>query len=413
MEVIVISFQMNPFRSEEYKAWLINLMNFQAQVCCVVQLGDGRVEVCGDPQWGVKVLSDRIKNVRRSSKAWVPEIGNLELMDRPMGNIYKNHNEMKKYGSKILRHFIGPKTPFGSGECLLWEHPVPMDRLKYCKEGLVNEWNSPTIRLTDVVLWENFKVKSFGKNLKKEVMKIGLKWRELCAMIIEVGYDALNIDVDNVNGSKDAELMNEKSDSQCNIENMEILRDVSVSMPVRDTRDWDRNVVLNSNSDRDVRNVRQEELDMTDSNQDMTKKDEFKILSGSLKNICDGEKMTLQILEIIQTDNDISLNVSDGQNWVKCGLDVKFWEKVESGNLKNYDIIKNVKISGSFDAGNLDIVEMCKPKSIQLKVCKKIGNPVPITSNKYVKDRKNIRKGGAAQKMPRVEELFDVSEENR
>ena len=123
--------------------------------------------------------------------------------------------------------------------------------------------------------------------------------------------------------------------------------------------------------------------------------------------------MTLQILEIIQTDNDISLNVSDGQNWVKCGLDVKFWEKVESGNLKNYDIIKNVKISGSFDAGNLDIVEMCKPKSIQLKVCKKIGNPVPITSNKYVKDRQNIRKGGAAQKMPRVEELFDVSEENR
>ena len=32
-------------------------------------------------------------------------------------------------------------------------------------------------------------------------MKIGLKWRELCAMIIEVSYDAINIDVDNVNGS--------------------------------------------------------------------------------------------------------------------------------------------------------------------------------------------------------------------
>ena len=114
----------------------------------------------------------------------------------------------------------------------------------------------------------------------------------------------------------------------------------------------------------------------------------------------------MQNLEIIQTDTDISLNVSDGQNWVKCGLDGKFWEKVEYGNLKKYKK-KNVKISGSFDVGNLDIVELCKPKSIQLKVCKKIGNPVPITWDKYVKDRKNIRKGGAALKRPRV--LFPLN----
>ena len=71
MGVIVISFQMNPFRSEDFKAWLIKLMDYQAQVCCVVQFGDGRVEVCGSPQWGVKVLSDRLKHVRRASKAWV------------------------------------------------------------------------------------------------------------------------------------------------------------------------------------------------------------------------------------------------------------------------------------------------------------------------------------------------------
>ena len=145
MGVIVISLQMNPFRSEDFKAWLIKLMDYQAQVCCVVQFGDGSVEVCGSPQWGVKVLSDRLKHVRRVSKDWVPEVGKLELMDRPMGSIYKNHNEMKKYGAKVLRHFIGPKTPFGSGDCLLWEHPVPLDKLKYCKEGL-RDWNSPTIR---------------------------------------------------------------------------------------------------------------------------------------------------------------------------------------------------------------------------------------------------------------------------
>ena len=135
-----------------------------------------------------------------------------------------------------------------------------------------------------------------------------------------------------------------------------------------------------------------------------------------MKNFCDGkasENMTLQIIEIIQTDTDISVNVSDGQCWVKCGLDGKFWEKVESGNLKKYDIIKNVKISGSFSVGNLDIVEMCKPKSIQLKVCKKLGNPIPITSDKNVRDRKHIRNGGAALKMPRVEEFIDVTVESR
>ena len=43
MGVIVINLQMNPFRSEDFKAWLIKLMDYQAQVCCVVQFGDGRV----------------------------------------------------------------------------------------------------------------------------------------------------------------------------------------------------------------------------------------------------------------------------------------------------------------------------------------------------------------------------------
>ena len=462
MGVIVNSFQMNPFRCDGFKSWLIGLMEHQAQVCCVVQLGDGTVDVCGNLELGMKVLSDRCKSMRRASMTWVPDVGDLEFMDKPLRDIYKNHNMMKKYGAKTLRHFIGPDTKFGSGECPLWEHPVALDKLKYCKEGILKEWNSPTIRLADVVEWEDFKVKSFGNNLKKEVLKISLKWRELCVMIIEVGYDALNMDVDTIGGRK------VDDNSHSIMDNIEILRDHSTGdkdQRLRDNSDCDRYIVgdhndcsggsvsgprdcdkglisdrsacergsvivtrdydgglAHSDGDRDVvrdhRGVNSDQSDHRheDRNKGLTKKSDFQILSGSLKNFCDGnvvENMTLQIIEIIQTDSDISLNVSDGQSWVTCGLDGKYWEKVESGNLKKYDIIKNVKISGSLGLGNLEIVEMFKPKSIQLKVCKKLGNPVPIKSDKYVRNRNNIRKGGAAVKMPRVEDLFDVTADNR
>ena len=58
---------------------------------------------------------------------------------------------MKKYAAATLRHFIGQKTPFGTGECMLWEHRVEVDKLKYSKAAVTKVWNSPIIMLEDII----------------------------------------------------------------------------------------------------------------------------------------------------------------------------------------------------------------------------------------------------------------------
>ena len=94
-----------------------------------------------------------------------------------------------------------------------------------------------------------------------------------------------------------------------------------------------------------------------------------KVLSGSLSDYCNGDnaqELTLQVTQIVQTDDDITVIVSDGHNWIKCDLDAIYWDNVESGQLSQFDIIRNVVLSGK-GYNSVLLKQFCRPKSIQLK----------------------------------------------
>ena len=188
----------NVFKDKDFKSWLCRMNSAQSRVACVVELADGRIEVCGNSQWGIETLQKKLKSNRRASLEWVPPVDNLNILENPLGEIYMKTVLMRKYAAATLRHFIGQKTPFGTGECMLWEHRVEVDKLKYSKAAVMKVWNSPIIMLEDIINWEKFKVKSFGVRLKEELFNIIINWREMCVLIIEVAYDALRLDVDSL-----------------------------------------------------------------------------------------------------------------------------------------------------------------------------------------------------------------------
>ena len=176
----------NPFMESDFKSWVLKFCD-QARVAYIVQFNDGRTKVCGNPAWAVKALTDQLNATRRKSMDWVPSVENLTLMELPLGDIKMKTPMMKRHAALVLRHFIGQKTQYGSGECMLWEHQVKVDSLKYSKEMLATKWDGPILSLQDIIPWENFKVKSFGNKIREDAFSIPLVWRALCLLIIEVG----------------------------------------------------------------------------------------------------------------------------------------------------------------------------------------------------------------------------------
>ena len=81
---------MNSFYDPNFKAWCAKLSEHQSRVFCLVKHTNGKVETCGDPQWGLETLGDVVKNVRRASMDWVPDAEGLEVMDRPMKECVNN-----------------------------------------------------------------------------------------------------------------------------------------------------------------------------------------------------------------------------------------------------------------------------------------------------------------------------------
>ena len=140
-----------------------------------------------------------------------------------------------------------------------------------------------------------------------------------------------------------------------------------------------------------------------------------KILAGSLSDFC-GEgirqNFVVQIIDIMRVEEDISVIISDGNHWLKCSLDEKYYGRVGSGELKQFDIIKNVVLSGEVTT-EIVISDLCRPRSIQMKVPKLIGNPVPCEIVQTGKLRNKRKMGNNRGPMPRVDELFDDSVSSR
>ena len=98
----------------------------------------------------------------------------------------------------VLRHFIGDKTPYGVGDCFLWEHKVPTKNLKYSSSILRKaKFCGENISLSDIIEWKDFQIKSFGKKPSADKFKVNLAWKSFCILLIEIGFcvSGLNPDI--------------------------------------------------------------------------------------------------------------------------------------------------------------------------------------------------------------------------
>ena len=523
----------NIFKDGDFKSWLCRMNSAQNRVTCVVELADGRIEVCGNTQWGIDTLQKRLKSNRRASLEWVPPVGNLNMLEKPLGEIHMKTVLMRKYAAATLRHFIGQKTLFGTGECMLWEHRVEVDKLKYSKVAVKKVWNSPIIMIEDVINWEKFTVKSFGVRVEEKHFNIIINWREMCVLIIEVAYDALGLDVDSLHHvgevdhlsgpgpdiasggqadgvseqpyevSEQEARVSEQADGGshglrgveplqgCGVEQLvsggneggleaiqlqhlapvshlhavgeqhpsqtftghndtswmcHLFEDINDRQGHQVTRHvgphqtgdssgsehegdlWVNGVACGEeNLSGRVDNVAEKEenvakkvgnsnesednINALENLRDVMADKQNKILVGSLSNYIGegtGQNLVVQIIEIMSVEGVISLIISDGNNWLKCSLDEKYYRRVESGELKQFDIIKNVVLTGDVHS-EIAIRELCRPKSIQMKVPKLIGSPVPCKKVEAGKQRNKRKVGNKRGPMPRVDELFEDS----
>ena len=93
----------NVFKDREFKSWLCRMNSAQNCVVCVVELSDGKIEVCGNPQWGIQTLQKRVKINKRASLEWVPPVDNLNVIEHPLGEIFMKTVLMRKYAAATLR----------------------------------------------------------------------------------------------------------------------------------------------------------------------------------------------------------------------------------------------------------------------------------------------------------------------
>ena len=77
-------FQMssNVFKDRDFKSWLCRMNSGKICLACVVELSDGKIEVCENLQWGIQTLQKRAKFDKRASLEWVPPVDNLNVLEQ-------------------------------------------------------------------------------------------------------------------------------------------------------------------------------------------------------------------------------------------------------------------------------------------------------------------------------------------
>ena len=99
--------------------------------------------------------------------------------------------------ARVLRHFIGKTGQYGEGECYFWDHKIPVAALKTSIKALnKHKFNNETVSLSDIVVWENLKLKSLGTKPKNanQIFKFNMSWTEFCLLVIDMGFMTLGLD---------------------------------------------------------------------------------------------------------------------------------------------------------------------------------------------------------------------------
>ena len=352
----------NRFLDEDYKSWVVKLSQDGAIVTSVIRFPNGRILLSGNPDRGIEDIKKAVKGQKLRNKDWIPDITGFAGLDAPLGKMYKNQNFAKKFASSTIRHFIGKSVSFGTGECLLWEVKVPVDKLTYSKGELADVWNSPVVSLENVVLWKDFKIKSFGRKISDSHLNFKILWRALCILIIEIGYNVLGLNPD-----KEMEAFDEPDASI----DEDIIHEVDVQP-----------VVAEVHPEPEI--LREE-----------PRTNGIKLLKPCLKDYHENgstKNINLQIIDIVKTDDELKFRLSDGEAWLLVLVNKLFWGKVDSSVINKFDILKDCIFSGNVESENLMLDQFCKPRSYQMKKPSLIGAPLPVLVSTFVSQRVSKRK---------------------
>ena len=144
-----------PFKSESFRKFVLELKEHGATVSCAVVYANGRMTT--------------------DSGDWIPHKDSFVRLKTPLSTFYKKQATVVSETAAMVKQFIGKDTPYGEGECLLWDHAVSAKSLKYSSKVLAKyKWKNNFIRLSDVVEWKDFKIKSFGMKPSANLFKVKL-----------------------------------------------------------------------------------------------------------------------------------------------------------------------------------------------------------------------------------------------
>ena len=105
-----------------------------------------------------------------------------------------NQKDITSEVPHIIRHFTGKKGHYGQGDCIFWEHKVPVQSLEISKNNKKIS-RSSEISLSDVIEWDQLKIKSFGTKPPPSLFKVNMAWKHFCVLIVEVAYQILGLNI--------------------------------------------------------------------------------------------------------------------------------------------------------------------------------------------------------------------------
>lgn len=307
-----------PFLSENFKKFVLELKDQGAQVCCAVKYhSTGVVTTVGDSDMGITAFTARKNEQRRNSKDWVPAKEGFVKLKKPLSQFYMKQALVVGEAASIVKKFIGRDTMYGEGQCFLWDYEVPVSSLTVSRKVLEKyKWDSQMIRLSNVVSWTDFKIKSFGVKPPAHLFKINMSWREYCVLIIEIGYQAIKIDPETFEEVHEHE--------------KEIMRS---------------------------------EVGVGEENDVLSEEEEIPKLDPVLLQMKHGIRLPsppkLQIIQIFPSNifkTKYSLRLSDGLYWVETKLDTEQSKLITDGVLKKYDLIILKEYTGNLMDASFNII---------------------------------------------------------
>ena len=301
-------------------------------MACVVSYPSGNSVSCGDPVKAIEVFQRKLKEKKRTSNEWVVSLDKFQKLNSPLSDFYTKQAPVRKEATALVKQFIG-NTPYGSGECFMWEHIVPVDKLRHSRSVLQGfKWSMPVVRLSDIVPWRDFTIKTFGVKPPQDVFKIKLSWRQFMVMMIEVSYCimGLDTDLDTVSGHHDGSLPGPEVHQQ-HSSDMQSQANQSSVVDIPDLHNAEQAEGL-------------QELEILRSDDSLSCK---KVVKPLFKYLIDGlvvpDDSLFQVLEIVEQDCDqnlFAIRLSDGEYLVEIPVSIEMSQRSKKYDLNKLDIIK-------------------------------------------------------------------------